>query len=88
MIKSTVLIDEKVKLNLGSGLVTLVIGGGVLRVDKATFEHTGQLAGIQQQLVAMKNQNTVLREHNNEIMNTINERTRSRFTSEDADKLI
>lgn len=75
------------KSNFGTGLITLILGGVVLWVGKATYEHAGQLAGVQQQLQSTRTQNQSLRALYDEMTTMMNDRTKSRFTREDAEKL-
>lgn len=72
---------------IGSALVTIILAG-FLWVGKTTFEHVGQVAGIRHQLDSTHQSDTLLRGQYDEIVSMLNERTKSRFTREDADKLV
>lgn len=71
---------------ISGSLITLILGGVILWVGQTTFHHNGVLSGIDQQLSAFKARHETLREQYDEIVSTLNERTRSRFTREDAAK--
>lgn len=71
---------------VGSALVTIILAG-FLWVGKTTFEHVGQVAGILHQLDSSEASDAALRAQYDEIVGMLNERTKSRFTREDADKL-
>ncbi|MEM6798690.1 MAG: hypothetical protein AAF589_04180 [Planctomycetota bacterium] len=72
---------------LGGGLVNLVLGALILWVGQTTFRHAGMLAGIDQKYNAVESHHENLRARLDEHITELNERTRSRFTREDADKL-
>ena len=44
------LIAESLRGGLGTGLTTLILGAIILWVGKTTFEHAGQLAGVEHRL--------------------------------------
>lgn len=71
---------------VGSALITIILAG-FLWVGKTTFEHVGQVAGMRHQLDSSQQSDSSLRSQYDEIVAMLNERTKSRFTREDADKL-
>ena len=87
MLEVDELMDKHGGRGLGTGLITLILGGVVLWVGKTTFEHAGQLAGIRNQVEGLDNQHYAFRDRYDELVSSISERTNSRFTREDAEKL-
>lgn len=73
--------------NLGNGLVNVVLGALILWVAQTTFQHSGELAGVDQKFDGINAQQDNLRARLDTLMSDLNDRTRSRFTSEDGDKL-
>ena len=71
----------------GGSLVNLILGGMLLWIGQTTFEHNGELAGFHQQLNAINKRHDMLSERYNRMIDSVNNRTRSRFTREDGDKL-
>ena len=86
---------------LGGGLVSIVLGALILWVGQTTFQHAGQLATVEKQFDGLDHRfNTVdhqiqsvesrhndIRERMDNLVADISNRTRSRFTAEDGDKL-
>ena len=72
---------------MGSALITVILAG-VLWVGKTTFEHVGQIAGLQHELEMVEQDDNALRAQYDEIVRSLNDRTRSRFTREDAEKMM
>lgn len=72
---------------LGGSLVNVVLGALILWVAQATFQHSGELAGIDQKFDSLQTQQDNVRERLDGLMHDVSERTRSRFTAEDGDKL-
>ena len=70
-----------------SALITIVLAG-FLWVGKTTFEHVGQLAGLQHELETNHQDHAALRGQYDQIVTRLTDRTKSRFTREDADKLV
>ncbi len=71
----------------GGSFVNFILGGLLLWIGQTTFEHNGELAGVNQQLDAMNKRHEALGERYDKVMDSINDRTRSRFTGEDGEKL-
>ena len=71
----------------GGSFVNLVLGGILLWVGQTTFEHNGELAGIRQQLSSMTQRHEMLGDRYDRVVESLNQRTQSRFTSEDGEKL-
>jgi hypothetical protein len=79
---------------VGGSLVNLILGALILWVGQTTFRHAGLLASNKErfdsvgyQLKAVDERHETLRHHLEQVISQTNERTRSRFTREDADKL-
>lgn len=72
---------------LGSGLVNVVLGALILWVAQTTFQHSGELAGFNQKFDGLQAQHDNVRDRMDALMEAVNERTRSRFTSEDGEKI-
>ncbi len=79
---------------LGGSLVNFVLGALILWVGQTTFRHAGLLASNSQrfdsvghQLKAVDDRHESLRDRLEQVFSQTNERTRSRFTREDGDKL-
>lgn len=72
---------------LGGSLVNVVLGALILWVAQTTFQHSGQLAGTDQKYENLQAQHDTVRNRLDAFMDTLNDRTRSRFTREDGDKL-
>ncbi len=72
---------------IGGGLVNLVLGALILWVGQTTFRHAGMLASIDQKYTAVETHHDNLRARLDGHITQLNERTRSRFTREDGDKL-
>lgn len=70
----------------GSALLTIILAG-VLWVGKTTFEHVGQITSLQHELSTAHDDYNLLRAQYDDIVGMLNERTKSRFTQEDAEKL-
>ena len=70
-----------------NALITIILAG-FLWVGKTTFEHVGQISGLQHELSGTHQDNDSLRAQYDQIVGMLNERTKSRFTREDADKLV
>lgn len=72
---------------LGGSLVNLVLGALILWVAQTTFQHSGELAGADQKYESLQAQHDSVRDRLDSLMHTLNDRTRSRFTREDGEKL-
>ena len=72
---------------LGNGLVNVVLGALILWVAQTTFQHPGELAGVDQKFDGLQAQHDNLRDRMDALMEDVSERTRSRFTSEDGEKI-
>ena len=79
---------------VGGSLVNLVLGALILWVGQTTFRHAGLLASnserfdsVGHQLKAVDERHESLRHRLEQVVSQTNERTRSRFTRENADKL-
>ena len=72
---------------VGNGLIQLVLGALILWVGQTTFEHAGMLAGIQNQVASLTEHDDKLSIQYNGALQQLSERTKSRFTREDAEKL-
>ena len=73
--------------NLGNGLVNVVLGALILWVAQTTFQHSGELAGVDQKFDSISVQQDNLRGRLDSLLSDLNDRTRSRFTREDGDQL-
>ena len=51
------LLAESLRGGLGTGLTTLILGAIILWVGKTTFEHAGQLAGVEHRLNSLNGKN-------------------------------
>ena len=71
----------------GNGLIQLVLGAVILWVGQTTFEHAGMLASIQNQVTSLSEHDDKLSLQYNRALQQLTERTKSRFTREDAEKL-
>jgi len=71
----------------GGSLVNLLLGAMLLWIGQTTFEHAGQLAGIRQQISAGDSRHDALRQRCDDVVSAVNDRTKSRFTAEDGEKL-
>lgn len=72
---------------LGGSLVNVVLGALILWVAQTTFHHAGELAGTDQKFDSLQAQHENVRDRLDKLMAAVSERTRSRFTAEDGDKL-
>jgi hypothetical protein len=79
---------------VGGSLVNVILGALILWVGQTTFRHAGLLASNNErfdsvgfQLSAVDERHERLRIRLEQLVSQISERTRSRFTREDADKL-
>jgi hypothetical protein len=79
---------------MGGSLVNVILGALILWVGQTTFRHAGLLASNNErfdsvglQLNAVDERHERLRLRLEQVVSQTNERTRSRFTREDADKL-
>lgn len=72
---------------LGGSLINVVLGALILWVAQTTFQHSGELAGTDQKYENLQAQYESQRNRLDTLMNTLQDRTRSRFTREDGDKL-
>jgi hypothetical protein len=72
---------------LGGSLINLILGGVILWVGQTTFQHNGQLSGMVQQLEAVNDRYTALRDRHDALIATLNDRTKARFTEQDGEKL-
>lgn len=72
---------------LGSGLVNVILGALILWVAQTTFQHSGELAGVDQKFSGLQSQQGSIRDRLDTFMEDLNNRTRSRFTREDGDKM-
>lgn len=72
---------------LGSGLINVVLGALILWVAQTTFQHSGQLAGTDQKYESLQTQHDSVRDRLDSLMHALNDRTRSRFTREDGERL-
>jgi len=79
---------------VGGSLVNLPLGALILWVGQTTFRHAGLLASnserfdsVGHQLKAVDDRHESLRHRLEQVVSQTNERTRSRFTREDGDKL-
>lgn len=73
---------------LGGSLINVVLGALILWVAQTTFQHSGELAGVDQKFEGLQTQHDSVRDRLDGLMQSLNERTRSRFTREDGDKMI
>lgn len=78
----------------GGSLVNVILGALILWVGQTTFRHAGLLAsvherfdGVSLQFNAVDSRHDTLRERLEQVTSQTTERTRSRFTREDADKM-
>jgi hypothetical protein len=79
---------------LGSSLTSAILGALILWVGQTTFRHAGVLAGIDEKIVAINKQFTVvdqrqdgLRKWLENAVNDFKDHNRSEFTQADGDKL-
>ena len=71
----------------GGSLVNVLLGGMLLWVGQTTFEHNGELAGVRQQIDSLNARHENLHDHYDHLLESLNDRTRSRFTAEHGEKL-
>lgn len=72
---------------LGGGFVNAILGGLILWIAQTTFHQSGQLASMDESFSGVAAQHDNLRGRLDSVMDDLSERTRSRFTGEDGDKL-
>ena len=79
---------------VSSSLVNAILGALILWVGQTTFRHAGLLAsiserfqGVGHQFDAVEQRHESLRLHLEQVVAQIGDRTRSRFTREDAEKI-
>lgn len=79
---------------VGGSLVNVILGALILWVGQTTFRHAGQLAsinerfdGVGHQMKAVDDRHESVRLRLEQVVAQIGERTRSRFTREDAEKI-
>lgn len=72
---------------LGGSLINVVLGALILWVAQTTFQHSGELAGTDQKYENLQTQHDTVRDRLDALMHTLNDRTRSRFTREDGERL-
>ncbi len=79
---------------VSGGLVNAILGALILWVGQTTFRHAGQLASVNQQfdgvghqIEAVDKRHESLRLQVEGIVGHVSEKTRSRFTREDGDKI-
>ncbi len=79
---------------LGGSLMNLVLGALILWVGQTTFRHAGLLASVNErfesvglQFSAVDARHETMRERLAQVTSETTERTRSRFTREDGDKM-
>ncbi len=71
----------------GGSLVNVILGGMLLWVGQTTFEHNGDLAGVHQQIDNLNARNENLHDRYDTLLESLNNRTKSRFTAEHGEKL-
>ena len=83
--------DEKpprTRDSISGSLITLILGALVLWVGQTTFQHNGIISGVQHEVLAAGQRHQALQKRYDDVVASLNERTRSRFTREDGDKLM
>jgi hypothetical protein len=80
---------------LGGSLINAILGALILWVGQTTFRHAGVLAGVDEKLVAVKEQfDQVEKRHEGmrkwleSAVNDMKDNARSQFTLKDGDKLV
>jgi hypothetical protein len=80
---------------LGGSLINAILGALILWVGQTTFRHAGVLAGVDEKLVAVKEQfDAVEKRHEGmrkwleSAINDMKDSSRSQFTLKDGDKLV
>jgi hypothetical protein len=80
---------------LGGSLINAILGALILWVGQTTFRHAGVLAGVDEKLVAVKEQFTEvekrqegMRKWLESAVNDMKDNARSHFTLKDGDKLV
>ena len=80
---------------VSGGFVNAILGALILWVGQTTFRHAGELAsvserfdGVGHQFDAVDKRHESLRQRLEETLVQLNDRTRSRFTREDGDKIV
>jgi hypothetical protein len=73
--------------SLGGGFTSLILGALVLWVGQTTFKHNGTISGFQHQMEAVHARHDALRTRYDELVKSLNERTQSRFTAADGEKI-
>ena len=71
----------------GGTVVNVLLGGLLLWVGQTTFEHNGELAGMEQRFESVNNRHQMLLSRYDRIVESINTKTHGRFTADDGDKL-
>ena len=71
----------------GGSVVNVLLGGLLLWVGQTTFEHNGELAGFHQQLAGLSDRHQTLNNRVDGMVESLNIRTRGRFTADDGEKL-
>lgn len=71
----------------GGSVVNVLLGGMLLWVGQTTFEHNGELAGVNQQLESLNARHETLHDRYDHLVDSLNSRTKGRFTADDGDKL-
>ena len=71
----------------GGSVVNMVLGGLLLWVGQTTFEHNGELVGVHQQVESMSIRHENLQDRHDQLLKSLNDRTRDRFTAEHGEKL-
>lgn len=79
---------------VSGGLVNAILGALILWVGQTTFRHAGQLAsvserfdGVGHQIDAVDKRHEALRAQVENVVGHVSDKTRSRFTREDGDKM-
>ena len=80
---------------LGGSLINAILGALILWVGQTTFRHAGVLAGVDEKLVAVKEQfedidkrHEGMRKWLESAVNDMKDNARSHFTLKDGDKLV
>jgi len=89
------MIRERSMDRMGGSLINAILGALILWVGQTTFRHAGFLAGVDErfesvglQFNAANGRHDALRERLEQAVSVTTDRTRSRFTREDGDKLV
>ena len=71
----------------GGTVVNVLLGGLLLWVGQTTFEHNGELAGMEQRFESVNHRHHMLLSRYDRIVESVNAKTHARFTADDGDKL-